>query len=40
MAMGQAAGAAAALAQEKPLRNIDPERLRTCLEEAHAIVPR
>lgn len=40
MAMGQAAGAAAALAQEKPLRSIDPERLRTCLEEAHAIVPR
>lgn len=40
MAMGQAAGAAAALAQEKLLRNIDPERLRTCLEEAHAIVPR
>lgn len=33
-------GAAAALAQEKPLRSIDPERLRACLEEAHAIVPR
>lgn len=40
MAMGQAAGAAAALAREENLRAIDPEQLKDMLEKQQAIVPR
>lgn len=40
MAMGQAAGAAAAIAREENLRVIDLEQLKDTLEKEHAIVPR